>query len=47
MSKQHCIIREETGHVVYTGDYWDCKEHLRILIEDDYDHYSIELKEDA
>lgn len=38
---EYCIVREDTGDVVYTGDYWDCKEHLRIFLEDDHDRYFI------
>lgn len=45
MARQYCIVCEDTGHIVYVGVYGDCKEHLRTLIEDDYDRYSIEHKE--
>ena len=33
------IIYEPSGRVAYSGDYWDCKEHLRIFLEDDEDFY--------
>ena len=43
MARQHCIIYERTGDIVYVGDYWDCEEHRRIFLEDDSDNYLIEV----
>ena len=45
MARQYCVVCDDTGCVCYTGDYEACQVALRTLIEDDYDHYSIELKE--
>jgi hypothetical protein len=46
MSEEYCIIDEREGRIVYVGDYWDCKEYLRIFLEDDCDNYTIEYFED-
>lgn len=36
MYKVRC---EVTGRVVFSGDYWDCKEFCRVQLEDDEDFF--------
>ena len=33
------IRYEISGKIVYFGDYWDCKETMRLVYEDDENYY--------